>query len=158
MHAGETGDDVLEIAREVQLLPTRAWASVHAWGTATHSQQWSLATVKRVIAKCAGSGCKTQPSACGLQGGPWKDLPPGRPQVRRPFREVQLQEPAAASTPQPQVEKGGRTERCGGEGGEHNHQDDERPQAGAPLALGRRGARLAGVVGGSLLKASGRRV
>lgn len=62
VHAGETGDDELEIVREVQLLPARAWASVHAWGTATHGPHWSLATVTRVMDECAGAGWKTQPS------------------------------------------------------------------------------------------------
>lgn len=62
VHAGEKGDDEFEIVREVQLLPARAWASVHSWGAATHGPQWSLATITRVMAECAGSGWKTQPS------------------------------------------------------------------------------------------------
>ncbi len=61
--ADVAGDDDLEVVREVQLLPARAWASVHSWGAATHGPQWSLATVTRVMAECASGGWKTQPSA-----------------------------------------------------------------------------------------------
>jgi hypothetical protein len=63
VRSGATGDDELEIVREVQLLPARAWAAVYSWGTATHGPQWSLSTATRVMAELATGGWKKQPTA-----------------------------------------------------------------------------------------------